>query len=347
VFSKRMGLAAAGTFCRRLGTSLKAGADLLAILDSEGKHGTSQHRAAMQTLREGAKKGEQLSVIMHQENKYFPPLLISMTRVGEATGRLERTLLVLAEHYDQQLKMRRAFVSSIIWPGIQLIGGIGVISLLIWILGILRPATGGEMTDILGFGLRGPEGVLIFWAYIGTFFAIVGGLIWAFKNNVGGSQNVIPLFYMVPVIGPAIQTITLARFSWTLALSLDAGLDPIRSIALGLDSTDSDYYRAGADDAKIAIRENGATLAGGLEATDIFPDEYISRIEIAELSGTDAESTESLAREYDERAKIAMKTISGFATGIVWLAVAGSLIFLIFRMIMSIAAGYSSALEGL
>ncbi len=347
MFSKRMGLADAGTFSRRLGTSLKAGANLMAVLDSESKHGPSRKREAMRCLMEGAKNGEQLSKIMKTRDKFFPPLMISMTRVGEATGRMERTLLSLADNYDQQLKLRRSFISSIIWPGIQLFGGIVVISLLIWIMGILKPATGGQMTDILGLGLRGPQGVLIFWAYIGGFFAIVGAIIWGFKNNIGGSQNIIPLFYMIPVIGPAIQTITLARFSWTLALALDAGLDPIRSIALALDSTDSDYYRAGTEDAKLAIRDHGATLAGGLQATDIFPDDYIARIEMAELSGTDAESTEALAREYDERAKIALKTISGFATGVVWITVAGALIFIIFKMLMTIVGAYSSVLEGL
>ncbi len=342
-----MGLAASGTFCRRLGTSLKAGADLLAVLETESKHGPARQREAMRYLHAGAKQGEQLSNIMKSREEFFPPLMISMTRVGETTGRIERALLSLADNYDQQLKLRRSFVSSIIWPGIQLFGGVVVISLLIWIMGVLTTSGGGQMTDMLGFGLRGPRGVLIFWAYIGGFLSVIGAMIWVFKNNIGGSQNIIPLFYMIPVIGPAIQTITLARFSWTLALSLDSGLDPIGSIALALDSTDSDYYRAGTEDAKIAIRDRGATLAGGLKATDIFPDEYLSRIEMAELSGTDAESTEGLAREYDERAKIALKTISGFASGIVWMTVAGALIFIIFRMVMNIAGAYSDALGGL
>ena len=342
-----MGLAASGTFCRRLGTSLKAGADLLAVLESESKHGPARQREAMRYLHTGVKQGEQLSNLMKSRDKFFPPLMISMTRVGETTGRIERALLSLADNYDQQLKLRRSFVSSIIWPGIQLFGGVVVISLFIWIMGVLTTSGGGQMTDMLGFGLRGPKGVLIFWAYIGGFLSVVGALIWIFKNNIGGSQNIIPLFYMIPVIGPAIQTITLARFSWTLALSLDSGLDPIGSIALALDSTDSDYYRAGTEDAKIAIRDRGATLAGGLKATDIFPEEYLARIEMAELSGTDAESTEGLAREYDERAKIALKTISGFASGIVWMTVAGALIFLIFRMVMNIAGAYSNALGGL
>ena len=330
-----MKLSALATFSRRLGVGLRAGADLITLLQSEAKHGNARQRAAMQMLANGARKGYQLSEVMGQHGKFFPPLLVSMTRVGEETGRIERALLNLADHYDQQLKLRRNFMKSIAWPAIQLFGGIVVISLLIWILGVLTPPTGGQMNDILGFGLRGTQGVLVFWAYIAAFAAVVFGLMWAYSRNVAGCQNIIPLFYMIPVLGSAIQTITLSRFAWTMSMSLDAGLDPLRSIALSLDSTDSDYYRSGTSDSQKAIR-NGATLSGGLNAANVFPDDFLSRVEIAELSGTDAESMDSLAREYDERASMAMNTISGIATGVVWLCVGGFLIFLIFRMVMNI-----------
>ena len=339
-----MSLSALANFCRRLGTGLRAGADLVPMLHNESKYGPARQRDAMRTLAEGARQGEQLSAIMESRKNFFPPLLIAMTRVGEATGRLERALLNLADHYDQRIKLRRAFVTSIAWPSIQLILGLGVVSLLIWLMGILTPASGGEMTDLLGFGLRGTEGVLIFWAYVGCVFAIIAALCWGFSNNIGGSQNLVPLFYLIPKLGPAIQTITLSRFSWTLALALDAGLDPIRSIRLALDSTGSEYYRSGAKASEEAIR-GGSTLAGAMEATSVFPSEFIVNVETAELSGTDAESIERIARDYDERANLATKTISGLATGIVWLSVAGFLIFMIFRIMAVIAQGYSNALS--
>ena len=130
-----------------------------------------------------------------------------------------------------------------------------------------------------------------------------------------------------------------------MSLGLDAGLDPIRSVKLALDSTDSDYYAVGGPKAEVAIREKGASLSGGLRSTDIFPDDFLVRIEMAELSGTDAESTEGLAKEYDQRAQMALKTIAGIATAIIWLTVAGALIFLIFRIVMFIASAYSDALS--
>jgi len=344
VFSQQMKLSSAAKFCYRLGTGLKAGADLLKLLHSEASQGPPNQRRAMMKLAEGAKRGESLSTVMVEQKSFFPPVMAAMTRVGEETGKLEHTLLTLSEHYHQQLTLRRAFISSITWPALQLVAGIGVISLLIYIMGVLKPAGGGEMTDLLGFGLRGGSGVLWFWFYLSIVFAALGFFVWAFFRNVAGIQNLIPLIYMVPVIGPAIQTITISRFCWTLSLSLGSGLDPIRSIKLSLDSTDSDYYRTTAGDAESAIL-GGASLAGALQATSLFPEDFIQRIEIAEHSGTDAESIDYLTKEYDERAKRAIKVIAGTATVLIRATVMLVLIFLIFRMAATVFGFYSIADE--
>ncbi|MCG8652359.1 MAG: type II secretion system F family protein, partial [Pirellulales bacterium] len=165
-------------------------------------------------------------------------------------------------------------------------------------------------------------------------------MIWAFFKNVAGVQNLIPLIYKVPVVGPSIQTITISRFCWTLALALGSGLDPIRSIKLALNSTDSDYYRNTAGDAENAIRR-GATLAGALDATALFPEDFIQRIEIAEHSGTDAESIDYLTKEYDDRARRAVKTLAGVATLLIRITVMGLLIFMIFRIAGTLFNFYS------
>ncbi|MCG8648917.1 MAG: type II secretion system F family protein, partial [Pirellulales bacterium] len=171
-----MKLTTATKFCHRFGTGLKAGMDLLQLLGSESSHESSRHQRAVAKLAQGARRGEQLSKMM-AEDKYFPPLMTAMIRVGEETGKLEHTLLTLSEHYQQQLATRRAFVSSLTFPALQLAAGIGVISILIYLMGVLSPPSGGEMTDLLGFGLRGGSGVLWFWFYIALFFTIVGAMI--------------------------------------------------------------------------------------------------------------------------------------------------------------------------
>lgn len=201
------------------------------------------------------------------------------------------------------------------------------------------------MEDMLGFGLRGGRGVLIFWCYIAGGAAVLASLFVAYKRNVGGIQNLIPLLYMIPGLGPSLQTITLSRFTRTLSLALGAGLDPIRSVKLSLDSTDSDYYRGGAKIFESAIRDRGDTMTGGLRSTELFPEPFLHMVEVSELSGTDSESIDHLAVEYERRAASAMKTLSGIATGVVWICVAGGMIFLILRIAMKIFGAYDAALQ--
>ena len=346
MFFQRMGLKPAGAFCRRMGVGLRAGADIVRLLNSESNYGTPRQREALRYVLEGVKQGGEISELMKQRG-YFPKLMVSLTRVGEQTGKLERTFLTLAAHYENQAQLRRQFLSAIAWPMIQLTLGLCVVSIVIWIMGILTPVGGGQMTDILGFGLRGSSGVLIFWCYIGAFVAVLVGLYVAFMRNVGGVQNVIPVVYLVPKVGPSLQTITLSRFTRTLSLALGAGLDPIRSVKLSLDSTDSDYYRSGGSLFETAIRDRGDTMAGGLRSTDLFPDPFLQLVEVAELSGTESESIDHLANEYEEQARSAMRVLSGVATGLIWLIVAGALIFMIMRIAMTYVGAINGALQDL
>lgn len=329
-----MKLTTASKFTYRLGTGLNAGVDLVRLLQTEAEVGPARQRTAVARLVEGVKRGEQLSDLVSHD-AYFPSLMASMLRVGEETGKLERTLLTLSEHYEHQIATRRWFLQSIAWPVLQLIAAIGIISLLILLMGFF------DMADILGLGLRGVSGVLWFWFYTGILFGSLGLAVWAFFRNVAGVQSIIPLIYIVPIVGPSIQTITLAKFCWTLALSLGGGINPIRSIQMSLDSTNSDYYRSGSKAAEDAIR-NGATLSGALKATNLFPVDFLQRIDIAEHSGTDAESIDHLTKEYDERAKRAIKVIAGICTVLVRLAVMAILIFFIFRLFGT----YIGALQG-
>ena len=342
MFSKRMSFSAAASFCHRFGTGLHAGADILVLLKSEAKMGSAKQCRAMDGLIEGVKKGEQLHVLMGQ-NDFFPTLMTVMVRVGETTGKLEYLLLLLSEHYQQQVQLRRNFISAIILPVLQLVFGILVISVSIYIMGILRSGS-GEMADILGFGLRGGKGVLIFWMYLVVFFGSIGACILCFFKNVAGVQNLIPLIYMVPVIGTSIQTITIARFCRGLSIALGSGLEPTLAISLALDSTDSDYYRAAADDVGKAIL-SGATLSGALDSMKILPADFIGRVEIAEHSGTDSESMAYLANEYDDRAKVALKIISRTVSAITVITVMLLLIFMIFRIASFIFGAYDSALN--
>lgn len=322
----------------------KAGVDFLRLIEGESRHGSAKQREVLSEVHRSLRGGDQLHVAMKQHGKYFPPLLIAMTHAGEITGKLDRTLIALADYYEDRIKIYREFKGQIFWPLLQAFLALNVLAIFIYFLGVLRPAGGGEMIDITGIGLRGASGAMTLYAYAFTFVAVIVGMVVAFLRNVAGVQNLIPILYKIPVAGRALQTITLSRFCWTLALSLEAGIDPIRSLQLSLESTDSDYYRSAKEDVEKSILA-GSTMSEALLATGVFPNEFIAEVEVAEISGTDAEAIQHLAEQYDVRARSAMRTLSAVASGIVRATVVIVIVALIIKMLMGISNVYSEAMQ--
>ncbi len=338
-----MSFQASANFCRRVGTGFKAGVDILRAIASESRHGTTRQRGIMSDVAQSLRDGNQLHAAMNDHPKFFPPLMIAMTRAGETTGTLDRTLLALADYYEERVKIYREFVRRIVGPMIQLFMAINILALLIYILGIL----GDRVVDFTGLGLRGGAGVLRLYGFVFAVGLVIAVLITAFRKNVAGVQNLIPLLYKIPVAGAALQTITLARFAWTLALSLEAGIDPIRALQMSLDATDSEYYRSGKKGVETSIRD-GSSMSEAMLATGVFPDEFVTEVGVAEMSGTDAEAMHHLAAQYDTRSKAAMRTLAGLASGLIGALVTLGILALILKMLLGIygpGGVYSEALE--
>ncbi|MEM6688849.1 MAG: type II secretion system F family protein, partial [Planctomycetota bacterium] len=214
----------------------------------------------------------------------------------------------------------------------------------ILLMGLLTPAGGGQMPDILGLGLRGGDGVIKLWSLLGVALLGIAIVLLCFKRNYFGIQNLAPVLYLIPYVGKRLQTITLSRFCQTFALALEVGLDPFRGITIAMDSTGSEYYRAASKDAHVAIRE-GASLSGALHAAAIFPDDFIARVDMAEHSGTDAESMNHLAREYREQAEMAIQFMAVAATMLVRLIVMCGIVYFILKIAMFYVGALNSAME--
>jgi type IV pilus assembly protein PilC len=338
---QQMGFKVAAGFTRRLGTGLRAGVGVLKLLELESRSGSAKHQWKMQKVVKKVSQGELLAEALSGSDGYFPTLLVQMVQIGESAGRLERTLLMLADFYDHRVQIRRDFLQGIAWPMIQLFAAIMVIGLVIWIQGVLAGPAGPSF-DASGLGLSGTSGLLIYFGCVSLIAVAISAVIIAVRMNFMGVHQLVPYAYKLPVAGPAIQTISLSRICWTLSLTLDSGLDAMRSIRMSLASAGSKHYEAGAVRAEQAIRD-GATLTGALTAANVFPEEFIHAIEVAEVSGTDAESLERLAAYYDERAKMAMRVLNGVLTGVIWMAVTLLLVFFIIRMGMQIMGVYDEA----
>ena len=70
--------------------------------------------------------------------------------------------------------------------------------------------------------------------------------------------------------------------------------------------------------------------------------EFIDAVKVGELSGTETESLDHLAKQYQDRAKAALGTIATIASTVIWLGVILLLAFMVIRM----ALQYINMLNG-
>jgi len=129
-------------FCRTLGTLLKSGVPLLQALNNSRDVVSNRVVAlALESLSHGAKAGKGLSAPLTAAG-VFPPLALSMVRVGEETGQLDTMLLKVATTYEKSLReaIRRfmGLLEPVIIIAMALIIGFIVVSVFMAIFSILE-----------------------------------------------------------------------------------------------------------------------------------------------------------------------------------------------------------------
>jgi len=127
-------------FCRTLGTLLKSGVPLLQALNNARDVISNKVIAsAIDAVSAGAKEGKGIALPLSKANA-FPPLALSMIKVGEETGQLDNMLLKVASTYEKSLNTAIKRFVSLLEPVMILIMGlfIGfiVISMLVAIFSI-------------------------------------------------------------------------------------------------------------------------------------------------------------------------------------------------------------------
>ena len=137
---------AVARFCRTLSTLLASGVSILEALDITAKTaGNAVVEEAIQTTRKSIERGETIAQPL-KETAVFPPMVVQMIGVGEATGALDTMLSKIADFYEEEVDVAVAGLLTLLEPimiaflGI-IVGGI-VIAMYMPIFGMISKLTG-------------------------------------------------------------------------------------------------------------------------------------------------------------------------------------------------------------
>jgi len=111
-------------FCRTLGTLLVSGVPLLqALNNSREVIGNRVVAQSIEAVSKGAKEGKGISAPLSRAG-VFPPLALSMIKVGEETGQLDRMLIKIAVTYERILKQAVKRFMAILEPVMIMVMGL-------------------------------------------------------------------------------------------------------------------------------------------------------------------------------------------------------------------------------
>jgi len=339
MFSARLSTKHVALACRSLSTSLRAGIPVAKAFDiAVNKSGDSKLRFVMQDIATQIRSGTDVTSACRSYEGLWPDLFLNMVDVAERTGSLPEVLLSLSEHYETSVRLQKDFRSQMVMPMVQLVAAILIVAFLIWLLGEINI---GDLSgkqgdaekpafDIIGLGLKGISGSLI---WIFSWVMSAAGLFVGYqiaRRSTAFRTAMHRALLGVPVVGTCLKSFAIARFSWSFALTQEAGLPVQESLESSIAATDNGAFQA-AGPRIINDVLNGEELSEALAHTQLFPEDFIQIVHVGETTGTIPETLARLSPEFEDQARRSLSALTAaFAWGI-WLAVAAFIGFIVIR----------------
>jgi type IV pilus assembly protein PilC len=325
--SRRLPLTALIDLCRALRHYLGAGLTLRDVFRQQATKGAAATRPVAARISAGLESGDGLEEVLKSEAAAFPPLFTALASVGEQTGMLPEVFRELEKYFQLQLRLRRQFLSQIAMPAIQLVAAIFVVAGLIWILGLL-----GGAYDPIGLGTGADRALLFLFGAFGLLAAVLAMYFGA--KRVLGAGALDGRLLRLPVVGPCMEALALTRFCLALRLTLETAMPIARALRLSFRATGNGAFEAASETAEKSVKA-GDELTVALAKTRLFPEQFQQVLAVGEESGRLTDVLEHQAEQYAEESERRLKALATAAGWGVWAAIAGIIIFCIFRIALS------------
>ena len=301
-------------FTRQFSVMIDAGLPLVQCLEIlAGQQENIAFQKILNGVRASVEGGATLSASMKLYEKVFDPLYYNMVEAGETGGILDTILQRLSSYIEKNVKLKRAVQSAMIYPAAVLGIAGGVIILLLWkVVPIFTQLFNG-----LGVDLPLPTRIVIMLSnFVGSIYGLIiaaffAGTVFALKSWYGTPQGRLAIdsvILKIPLIGPLMRKIAVARFTRTLGTLISSGVP----ILEGLDITARTSGNAVVERAITATRkavEAGRSLVDPLKDTGVFPGMVTQMIGVGEQTGAMDAMLQKIADFYEDEVDAAVKDL--------------------------------------
>jgi type IV pilus assembly protein PilC len=298
-------------FFRQFSVMIDAGLPLVQCLEILAANQENQFfQKCLTGVRQTVEGGSTLSNAMRQYPKLFDDLTTNMIEAGEAGGILDTILQRLAMYVEKTVKLRASVKSALIYP-------VSVISMAILVVGALLKFVVpifANMFSSMQVDLPLPTKIVVglsnfvgrFWWLF--FLLIIVGVIGIreLRKNPKGRYLFDKMLLNLPVMGPVLRKIAVARFTRTLGTLITSGVPILEGLAI----TARTSGNAVLEDALMKVRkavEEGRTIVDPLKECGVFPNMVTQMIGVGEATGAMDAMLQKIADFYEDEVDAATK----------------------------------------
>jgi type IV pilus assembly protein PilC len=301
-------------FSRQLATMVNAGIPLVQSLDILSEQMESlTFRAVVTTVRSDVEAGSSLSAALEKHPKVFSMLYTNMVRAGETSGMLDEILERLAGYLEKSGSLARKVKSAMVYPAVVSLMAIGIT--LVLLLKVIP--TFKEIFASLGGTLPLPTQILInisdtLQSYFIYVVAIVVGIGFAGAKLVQtpqGKMRFDQIKLSLPVFGPLLRKVAVARFARTLSTLIRSGVPILGALEIVGKTSGNVVIEAAVESARVGIRE-GESISGPLAKSKAFPAMVTRMISVGEESGELEKMLTKIADFYEDQVDAAVSGLT-------------------------------------
>jgi len=297
-------------FTRQFSVMIDAGLPLVQCLEILGTQEEDKNFASViLATRTDVESGASLADAMKKHPKAFDPLFTNMIAAGEAGGILDTILKRLATYIEKAVKLQGQVKSAMIYPIAVVVIAVVVVGVILWkvipTFANLFAGLGAELPLPTRIVIAASNGLVRFMPFI---LVGIGVFVFAFRayyNSPNGRRVIDAITLKLPVLGPLMRKIAVARFCRTLSTLLASGV----SILEALDITARTAGNAIIEEGIVVTRksiERGETIAAPLKETGVFPSMVVQMISVGEATGALDTMLGKIADFYEEEVDTAV-----------------------------------------
>ena len=327
-------------FTREMAALLGAGIAIPQALDGLGEEEENLAlREVVLKVADSVRKGVSFSAALEEHSQLFTKLYVSMVRVGEEAGALQKVMSDLAELLEHEDEVRGEVLAAVAYPAFVLGFGIFTVAILMTVVLPRLFSMLEEMLQVLPLPtlilLRTSGFLNHYWlAIIVVLAGAFGAMRWYLRTPQGAlAWDGVKL--RLPVMGAVFRAAALSRFARTLGTLVKSGVSLLPALKI-VENTIGNLVLAGLIAQVSEETRGGDSLAAPLKKLGIFPKTVIQMINVGEETGKLDEMLLKVAEIEERHMRARTKTMVSLLAPALILVVGALVGFMVIALLLPI-----------